>query len=156
MLAAALPGIIGRPLQDFLNDVILKYYINDYVRKPGLMRLYTIISLAFLAILLFELIRGWKIAHWIGNKTGLLLRLPVFVRQKLQERSKAGAPPPDRQIALLATGYWLGSAFVACFLVYALHRYSYYVLPFNAFTAFYALSLVRGGMALEKNDKTDA
>lgn len=155
LLSQVLPGFIGEPLQDYLNHMILNNYVNEYMRRPGLMWVYTILSLVFLAALLFELIRGWKIAHWIGNKTGLLSRLPTSARQKLREHPKTGESSPDRQIAFLATGYWLGSAFVACFLVYALHRYSYYVLPFNAFTAFYALSLVRGGARLDGKNKTN-
>lgn len=148
MLQAVIPGTFGAFVQQTANELILKNYVGLYRGQPGVIRFYSAVSLTFLAGSLFTRLRGWRMILWISAKTRLLSVLPTPIGQKLRELSALQGPTPHNHFAFLACGFWLGNALMACFFVYSLNRYSYYVLPFNAFTAFYALSLLRGGTAL--------
>lgn len=151
MLARAFPDFIGAPIQNLMNRYLLDTYVGEYKKKPGLMRLYSTVSLLLLAVFIFTLLHGWKVTHYIAEHTHVLAKLPAKINLKLTALAAQQANLSKfNQIAMLASLIWLANCFIACFLVYALHRYSYYVLSFNAFTAFYALSLVSGGMTLDK------
>ncbi len=114
LLARSLPGSMGETLQHFTSRYIHVNYHTEYKGKPGLIRIYSILSLILLGFLGFRL---------------------LTVRQY-------GALASDDSTALFVTLIWLGNALVVCTLLYALHRYSYYALPFVAFTAFYGLDRI--------------
>jgi hypothetical protein len=120
LIAQAIPGPIGNVLQHFTSRYIHINYHTDYKQKPGMIRFYSTVSLALLAVLLVRLTTaGW--------------------RQDVSYRSWRTPLNPEGFSALFTGLIWLGNALVLCTLLYALHRYSYYVLPFVAFTAFFAL-----------------
>lgn len=128
-IARFLPNFLGETLQRFTNRYIHNKYTTEYRQRPGMLRIYSALSIGTLAIaiFLFPFDAGWR------------------------ESSAARSPSNDgrtttlsaeNSLALLAFMVWLGNAFMICTLVYALHRYSYYVYAFNAFTAFYGLHLL--------------
>lgn len=138
LIQRLLPSLISAEMNDWIHDYIFLVYLKEYsarpgfVPEPGLMRWYTVVTFLFIGVMLISGIRKSRLASWIAKN-------PNATAQKAPE----GSATPH-QIALLAGVIAIGNAFVACFFVYALHRYSYYVLPFNAFVAFYALGQLRG------------
>lgn len=120
LLAQALPGPVGDPLQHFTSRYIHVNYHTEYKQKPGMIRIYSTLSIMVLLVLLARA----ATAGWRRKETGKPWRRPLN---------------PESSAALFVSLVWLGNALVMCTLLYSLHRYSYYVLPFVAFTAFYGL-----------------
>ncbi len=123
LLAQAFPGPVGGQLQHFTSRYIHVNYHTEYKQKPGMIRIYSAISIMVLLVLLVLLVRaattGW--------------------RQRESGKPWCRFLNPESFAALFVSLVWLGNALVMCTLLYSLHRYSYYVLPFIAFTAFYGL-----------------
>lgn len=120
LLAKALPGPVGTQLQHFTSRYIHVNYHTEYKQKPGMIRIYSALSIALLLVLLVQA----TTASWRQREPGKVRRGPLN---------------PENSAALFVTFVWLGNALVMCTLLYSLHRYSYYVFPFMAFTAFYGL-----------------
>ncbi len=120
LLAQALPGPVGAPLQHLTSRYIHVNYHTEYKQKPGMIRIYSALSTMVLLVLLVRATAtGW--------------------RQNKSRRQWLTPLGPESFAALLVTLVWLGNALVMCTLLYSLHRYSYYVLPFVAFTAFFGV-----------------
>lgn len=120
LLTQSLPGAVGDPLQHFTSRYIHVNYHTEYKQKPGMIRIYSAISIMVLLVLLVRA----AAAGWHQRKP----RKPWFRPIN-----------PESFAVLFVSLVWLGNALVMCTLLYSLHRYSYYVLPFVAFTAFYGL-----------------
>ncbi len=121
LVAQAFPAAIGTHVQHFTSRYIHVNYHTEYKHKPGMIRMYSILAIALLTILLVRLMTaGWR--KNVSNNSSW--RVPLN---------------PESTAALFVSLLWLGNALVMCALLYSLHRYSYYVLPFLAFTAFYGL-----------------
>jgi hypothetical protein len=122
LFAEILPSPVGAALQHFTSRYIHINYHTEYKRQPGMIRLYAALSIALVLGLVV-----WSATLWRGVRPRNL--------------------PPQDSAALFVTLLWLGTALVTCTLLYALHRYSYYVLPFIAFTAFYGLDRLTTAVA---------
>ena len=139
-IAAHIPSSLGKFLQRFTNRYIHSKYTTEYRQQPGMLRIYTVLSLTLLVVLLLEVSR---MRYWLS---ALLQKTRFFNRGR---RGKSGRDmhrlspiTTEHSVVLLAFAIWLGNAMLSCTLLYALHRYSYYVYAFNAFTAFYGLHLL--------------
>lgn len=120
LLAQAFPDPVGTSLQRWASRHIRERYQTEYRGKPGVIRIYSAFSLALLLVLAAQaVVAGWR---------------------RIAGRERAGASvDPEEAAVVFVSLVWLGNALVACTLIYALHRYSYYVFPFVALTACYAL-----------------
>lgn len=128
LLEHILPGPVGTVLQRFTSRYIHVNYHTEYKQKPGTICLYSAISVVLLGVLVIAvLVGGWR-RRIVNGKWRIALS-------------------PEDSAALFASLIWLSSALVLCTLLYALHRYSYYVLPFVAFTAFYGIDRGAGIIA---------
>jgi hypothetical protein len=131
-----LPNVLGVPLQRFTNRYIHNKYTTEYRQKPGLMRLYTVLSIATFGIMAIWLLFSATRSTPAGG-------ISHFNRPALDTKSS---------VALLIFTIWIGNAVLISTLTYALHRYSYYVMPFAALTAFYGLDrLTRYVQAVRNN-----
>lgn len=131
-IAKLMPNALGEVLQRLTNRYIRNKYTTEYRQEPGLMRLYTVLSITTLGTMAF----------WMLFRAGRSLFLRSTSARELPRRDKKPALSAENSLALLIFMIWLGNAVLICTLVYALHRYSYYVYAFNAFTAFYGLHLL--------------
>lgn len=128
LLERILPGPVGTVLQRFTSRYIHVNYHTEYKQKPGAIRFYAAISVVLLGVFAVAvLVGGWR-------------------RRIVNGKWRIALSPEDFS-ALFASLIWLSSALVLCTLLYALHRYSYYVLPFVAFTAFYGIDRGAGIIA---------
>jgi cytochrome c oxidase subunit IV len=132
LLQELFPTTLNHGLNEWLNDYIYLAYRTEYNKEPGYMRWYSVVTLMFMGAVLIAGIGRSRFIAWLVRRTGW------------SRWSSSGGLAMTHRLAVLAGIIAIGNAFVACFFVYALHRYSYYVLPFNAFVAFYALSQLRG------------
>ncbi len=132
LMQKILSPLSGSSLSEWLNDYTYLSYRTEYKREPGYMRWYSTVTLLFMsAVLIAGIGRSQFMARLVGSTNRPFSNLP-------------GEAVLSHRLAMLAGIIAIGNAFVACFFIYALHRYSYYVLPFNAFAAFYALGQLRG------------
>lgn len=139
-IAAHIPSSLGKFLQRFTNRYISSKYTAEYRQQPGMLRVYTMLSLTLLVVLLFKVSRTQYWLSTLLRKTGLFNKGGHGENGNDEQRSSSMTT--EHSLVLLAFAVWLGSAFMTCTLVYALHRYSYYVYAFDAFTAFYGLHLL--------------
>lgn len=123
LIAQTIPGPLGSVLQRFSSRYIHINYHTEYKQKPGMIRFYSAISLTLLLVLLARL----ATMDWRRNVPRGSWRIPLN---------------PENFAAFFTSLAWLGNALVMSTLLYALHRYSYYVLPFIALTAFFALDRI--------------
>jgi len=143
LIANTIPGVMGELLQRFTTRYISLKYHTEYKKKPGMIRVYAIPALVLLLFLLFSLLNGWNALVWLGDRLRVFVLAPRRIRDGLVGLGSRTHPLPARHaMALLASGIWLGNALLYSTLLYALHRYSYYVLTFLVFTAVYGLSLI--------------
>lgn len=131
-VARFMPNFFGETLQRLTNRYIHNKYTTEYRKRPGMLRIYSALSIGILAIfiLLFLFSAGWRAF------------LQSTAARSPSSDGSAAILSTENSLALLAFMVWLGNAFMICTLVYALHRYSYYIYAFNAFTAFYGLHLL--------------
>ena len=139
-IAAHIPSSLGKFLQRFTNRYIRNKYTTEYRQRPGMLRVYTVLSLTLLMVLLLEVSR---MRYWLS---ALLQKARLFNRDRRRKSGRdmyrSSPITTEHSVVLLAFAIWLGNAMLYCTLLYALHRYSYYVYAFNAFTAFYGLHLL--------------
>lgn len=139
-IAAHIPSSLGKFLQRFTNRYIRNKYTTEYRQQPGMLRVYTVLSLTLLMVLLLEVSR---MRYWLSD---LLQKARLFNKgsrgKSGRDRHRSSPITTEHSVVLLAFAIWLGNAMLSCTLLYALHRYSYYVYAFNAFTAFYGLHLL--------------
>lgn len=139
-IAKFMPNALGQALQRFTNRYIHNKYTTEYRQQPGMLRIYTIASLTLLIVLLLKITRIW---HWLffSDRRRKWLGIVDCVTSE-RDKYRGSSISANDGVVLLAFGIWLGNALILCTLIYALHRYSYYIYAFNTFTAFYALHLL--------------